>query len=76
MNPEQWRNIKRPYVPKPFADKFKIDVEQLLLDTRRTQLQVDLVEANGKPNLVSGRILDKTFFADVVPWIALTLIEL
>jgi hypothetical protein len=44
MNPQQWRNIKQPFDSTPFADKFKIDMEQAL-------------------------------FADVVPWIALALIE-
>jgi hypothetical protein len=75
MNPEQWCNIKRLYDPKRFAGKFQIDVETLLLDTRRTQLQVDLVEPNGLPKLIPGRVLQKAFFADVVPWIALTLID-
>jgi hypothetical protein len=75
MNPEQWRNIKKPY-PNQFVDIFEIDVEKLLLDTRRTQLQLDLVAPNIQPNLILGAsILQRAFFRDAVPWIALTLID-
>jgi hypothetical protein len=75
INPEQWRSIKRVFDPKLFAGKLRIDVQKLLLDTRRTQLQVDLVEPNSQPKLISGSVLQQTFFADVDPWIALTLID-
>jgi hypothetical protein len=75
MNPEQWRNIKKPY-PKQFVEYFEIDVEKLLLDTRRTQLQLDLVAPNVQPDLIPGApVLQQAFFRDAVPWIALTLID-
>jgi hypothetical protein len=76
INPEQWRNIGRPFDPKPFSGKFQIDVEKLLLDTRRTQLHIDLVEPNGQPQMIRGALLlQQAFFTDAVPWIALTLID-
>lgn len=75
VNPDQWRNIKKVYDPTLFVAKFEIDVEQFLLDTRRTQLQVDLVEPGSQPKLISGSVLQQGFFADVEPWIALTLVD-
>ena len=75
MRPEQWRNIKKAFAPQPFAGKFQIDVERLLLDTRRTQFQVDLIEPKGRPELIAGRVLQQDFFTDVAPWIVLTLID-
>jgi hypothetical protein len=75
VNPEQWRDIKKVFDPTLFAGEFRIDVEGLLLDTRRTQLQVDLVEPKGRPKLIPGLVLQQAFFANVDPWIALTLID-
>jgi len=42
INPEQWRDIKKPY-PQRFTGIFEIDVGALSLETRRTQLQLDIV---------------------------------
>jgi hypothetical protein len=76
MNPQQWRNIVKPFNSTRFTDIFDIDVEKLSLDTRLTQLQLDLVAPNVKPNLIRGAsALQQGFFKDAAPWIALTLID-
>ena len=67
MNPEQWRNIKKAFDPRRFAGKFQIDMEKLSLDTRRTQLQIDLVEPKGRPKLIPGPVLQKNAFTDADP---------
>lgn len=75
VNVEQWHHIKKPFQPKPYAGVFEIDVEKFSTDTRWTQLQMNIVEANVQPSLNPGLVLQQAFFADCVPWIALTLID-
>lgn len=76
INSEQWKTIKKPYPdPTLFAALFEIDVEKSSLGTRMTQLQLDIVEPNAQPNLISGDVLQQTFFKDEIPWIVITLID-
>jgi hypothetical protein len=72
--PEQWRDIKKPY-PRLFAGIFEIDVDALSLETRWTQLQLDIVEPNVQPKLTPGPVVQQAFLKDAVPWIAITLID-
>ena len=73
IGPQQWSRIRRPY-PRTFAGIFEIDVDVLSLETRWTQLQLDIVEPNVQPRLIPGDVLQQDFFKDAVPWIAITLI--
>jgi hypothetical protein len=76
MNPGQWQSIKKVFDPSKFASTFKVDVGKLSLDTRRTQLQLDLVEPGVGPKLIPGAsVLQQDFFRDAPPWVAITLIN-
>jgi hypothetical protein len=76
MNPGQWRTINKAFDPSRFAGALDIDVVKLSLDTRRTQLQLDLTEPGAGPKLIGGAaVLQQGFFKGARPWVALTLID-
>jgi len=74
MNPNQWKSIRKKIKPNTYASICEIDVVKHSLNTKHSQIQLDLVGPNVNPH-VMGRTLSQSFIKDRKPWIVITLAE-